>query len=414
MVTQIKSCRICGNTELVEVLDLGVQALTGVFPQSRTQRVTKGPLRLVKCVGGTDTCGLLQLQHSYDHGEMYGLNYGYRSGLNESMVNHLRRKVAAILARITPSDDALVIDIGSNDSTTLQAYPQTIRNLVGIDPTGVKFAAFYPSNIQLIPDFFTAKRVRDTFGSKKASVITSFSMFYDLEDPLAFMQDVHDTLDDEGIWVFEQSYMPTMLARNSYDTVCHEHLEYYALKQIDWMTRKVGLAIVDVEFNDINGGSFSVVAAKLGSTHAARARPIDALLESERRLGLHTLLPYTAFAERTRASRDAIVDFIEAALQAGKTIAGLGASTKGNVILQYCGLDERRVNGIGEVNDTKYGCYTPGSLIPIVPEAQVLEANPDYLLILPWHFRPFFMRSTRLKGRQLMFPLPELELVVPE
>ena len=413
MVTKIKSCRICGNSELVEVLDLGAQALTGVFPQSRSQSVTKGPLRLVKCMGA-DTCGLLQLQHSYDHSEMYGLNYGYRSGLNKSMVDHLQRKVAAILARITPSEDALVIDIGSNDSTTLQAYPQTIRNLVGIDPTGVKFSAFYPPHIKLIADFFTARRVRDAFGSKKASVITSFSMFYDLEDPLAFMQDVYDSLDEEGIWVFEQSYMPTMLAQNSYDTVCHEHLEYYALKQIDWMTRRVGLTIIDVEFNDINGVSFSVVAAKSGSVHAARAQPVERLLESERRLGLDTLQPYTVFADRARSSRDAIVALIDAAIQSGKTIAGLGASTKGNVILQYCGLDERRVSGIGEVNDTKYGCYTPGSLIPIVPEAEVLDANPDYLLILPWHFRSFFQQSTKLKGRQLMFPLPALELVVPE
>ncbi len=413
MVTKIKSCRICGNSELVEVLDLGTQTLTGVFPQSRSQNVTKGPLQLVKCMGA-DACGLLQLQHSYDHSEMYGLNYGYRSSLNKSMVDHLHRKVAAILSRTTPSEDALVIDIGSNDSTTLQAYPQAIRNLVGIDPTGVKFAAFYPPHIKLIADFFTARRVRDMFGSKKASVITSFSMFYDLEDPLAFVQDVYDSLDEEGIWVFEQSYMPTMLAQNSYDTVCHEHLEYYALKQIDWMTRRVGLTIIDVEFNDINGGSFSVVAAKSGSVHAAQAQPVERLLESEKLLGLDTLLPYTVFAERARASRDAIVAFIDAAIQSGKTIAGLGASTKGNVILQYCGLDERHVSRIGEVNDTKYGCYTPGSLIPIVPEAEVLDSNPDYLLVLPWHFRSFFEQSTRLKGRQLMFPLPTLELVVPE
>ena len=413
MVTEIKSCRICGNSELVQVLDLGEQALTGVFPQSRSQNVTKGPLRLVKCMGA-DACGLLQLQHSYDHGEMYGMNYGYRSGLNKSMVDHLHRKVAAILTRMTPSDDALVIDIGSNDSTTLQAYPQTIRNLVGIDPTGAKFRGFYPPHIKLISDFFSARRVRDAFGSKRASVITSFSMFYDLEDPLAFMQEVHDSLHEEGIWVFEQSYMPTMLAQNSYDTVCHEHLEYYALKQIEWMTRRVGLAIVDVEFNDTNGGSFSVVAAKSGSRHAAQAQPVEKLLEAERRLGLDTLLPYTLFAERARSSRDAIVAFIDSAIQSGKTIAGLGASTKGNVILQYCGLDERRVTRIGEVNETKYGCYTPGSLIPIVPEAEVLDADPDYLLILPWHFRSFFEQSTRLKGRQLMFPLPALELVVPE
>jgi len=393
-------------------MDLGVQALTGVFPQSRSQPVAKGPLVLVKCTGG-DSCGLLQLKHTCDLSEMYGLNYGYRSGLNKGMVEHLHRKVRAILSRVQLSDDSLVIDIGSNDSTTLQAYPRTIRNLVGMDPTGIKFGHYYPPHIKLIADFFSAQRVRETFGSKKASVITSFSMFYDLEQPLAFMQDVHDSLDQEGIWVFEQSYMPAMLKQNSYDTVCHEHLEYYGLKQVHWMAQRVGLTIVDVEFNDVNGGSFSVVAAKTGSRHADSARPIDDLLDVERRLGLDTLQPYVEFAARARTSRETLLEFIDTARRSGKSVAGLGASTKGNVVLQYCGIDENRVSRIGEVNETKYGCFTPGSLIPIVSEEEVLASKPDYLLILPWHFRAFFERSARLKGHTLLFALPTLETVRP-
>lgn len=409
MTIQLKACRICGNRELIEVLDLGVQALTGVFPRSRTQAVTAGPLRLVKCMG-EGACGLVQLQHSYDLNEMYGLNYGYRSGLNKSMVDHLHGKVRAIMRRVALADDSLVVDIGSNDSTTLQAYPRNIRNLVGVDPTGIKFQSYYPPHIKLVADFFTAQRVRDLFGSKrKASVITSFSMFYDLEDPLAFVQDVYDSLDDEGIWVFEQSYLPTMLEQNSYDTVCHEHLEYYTLKQIDWMAKRVGLAIVDVELNNVNGGSFSVVAAKKGSTHAANAKPIAGLLEKEKTLGLDTLQPFADFAARTRASRDALVGFIDRAVRSGKTVAGLGASTKGNVLLQYCGIGPALVGSIGEVNEAKYGCFTPGTLIPIVPENELLETRPDHLLVLPWHFRDFFARSPRLKGYNLLFPLPVLE-----
>jgi hypothetical protein len=410
---KIEKCRICGNRELVQVLDLGVQALTGVFPESRSKSVTSGPLRLVKCMG-EDACGLLQLQHSYDLGEMYGLNYGYRSGLNKSMVDHLHGKVRAILPRVQLGRDSLVIDIGSNDSTTLQAYPQSVGNLVGIDPTGVKFGHYYPAHIKLIPDFFSARLVREAYGSKKASVITSFSMFYDLEDPLAFMRDVFDCLDDEGVWVFEQSYMPTMLSQNSYDTVCHEHLEYYALKQVQWMAERVGLTIVDVEFNDVNGGSFSVVAAKTGSRQAQNAKSIAPILEAERKAGLDSLRPYEEFAARTAASREALLQFIDAALQSGKTVSALGASTKGNVLLQYCGLDEKRINKVGEVNDTKFGCFTPGSLIPIVPEAELLKSNPDHLLVLPWHFRAFFEHLPSLKGRNLLFPLPTLESVRPK
>jgi NDP-4-keto-2,6-dideoxyhexose 3-C-methyltransferase len=413
MNKSIDRCRICGNKELAEVLDLGVQALTGVFPQSKSQKVTSGPLRLVKCMGD-DVCGLLQLQHSYDLSEMYGLNYGYRSGLNKSMVDHLHGKVRAILPRVQLSADSLVIDIGSNDSTTLQAYPNTVGNLVGIDPTGIKFGHYYPPHIKLIADFFSASRVRDAYGSKKAVVVTSFSMFYDLEEPLAFMQDVFDSLDDEGVWVFEQSYMPTMLSQNSYDTVCHEHLEYYGLKQIQWMAKRVGLTIVDVEFNDVNGGSFSVIAAKTGSRQARSAKSIEGLLDTERQLGLDTLQPYVEFAARTRESRDALVGFVDSAIRQGKSVSALGASTKGNVVLQYCGFDETKIRQVGEVNETKFGCFTPGSLIPIVPEADLLKAGPDHLLVLPWHFRYFFEKLASLKGRNLLFPLPTLESVCPQ
>lgn len=408
MYRKIEACRICGNRQLVQVLDLGDQALTGVFPASRTQPVTSGPIKLVKCVG-PNTCGLVQLQHSYDLGELYGENYGYRSGLNTSMVAHLHAKVARILARVKLPPGALVIDIGSNDSTTLQAYPATGCTLVGVDPTGKKFRQYYPPHIQLIPDFFSAAVVAQHLGGRKATVVTSFSMFYDLEEPLRFAQEVHDTLTDDGIWVFEQSYMPTMLARNSYDTACHEHLEYYALKQIKWLTDRVGLRIIDVEFNDVNGGSFSIVAAKQNCAHVTSGL-VEDILRQEVQQGLDTLQPFHEFAARVAASRENLRAFISKARRDGKRVAALGASTKGNVLLQYCGLTGTDVESVGEVNPDKFGCYTPGSLIPIIPEEQLLASKPDYLIVLPWHFRKYFEASARLAGHHLVFPLPEIEV----
>ena len=189
MAKEIKKCRICGNRELIPILDLGIQALTGVFPKDKSEVVTAGPLALVKCqeTGKDDNCGLVQLQHSYDLDEMYGDKYGYRSGLNQSMVDHLHENVKKIMKMVDLSRDDLVIDIGSNDSTLLQAYPANGLLLLGIDPTGKKFEKHYPAHIKLIPDFFSAKLVRDKFGGKKAKVVTSISMFYDLEDPLGFM-----------------------------------------------------------------------------------------------------------------------------------------------------------------------------------------------------------------------------------
>jgi NDP-4-keto-2,6-dideoxyhexose 3-C-methyltransferase len=410
MYQEISGCRICGNRQLEIVLDLGTQALTGVFPKTRNQVITTGPLRLVKCTGDEDACGLLQLQHSYDLGELYGDNYGYRSGLNAGMVEHLRGKVRRILDQIPLPKDAMIIDIGANDSTTLQAYPKEGLRLVGVDPTGAKFKEFYPNHIQLIADFFSAETVRKHVGAHKAFVITSFSMLYDLDRPLRFVEEIRDLLDDDGIWVFEQSYMPTMLRRNSYDTVCHEHLEYYALRQIKWMVEKVGMKVVDVEFNDVNGGSFSVTAAMKDSYYPESTRVRD-ILDSEERDGLATLAPYHNFSCRVAKSRVALREFLEKSKKCGNSIKGIGASTKGNVLLQYCNITASEVAQIGEVNGDKFGSFTPGTLLPIVPEKEVLASNADYLLVLPWHFRSFFQKDKKLSGQNLVFPLPHLEVV---
>lgn len=410
MYKKINQCRICGNKTLIQVLDLGEQMLTGVFPANQNDKVTVGPLRLVKCHGETDQdhCGLLQLEHSYDLAEMYGKNYGYRSGLNRSMVEHLHAKVRKILTMTSLAKDDVVIDIGSNDSTTLQAYPIG-PTLVGIDPTGVKFHTYYPAHISLIPDFFSADLFKARFPNKKAKVVTSFSMFYDLEDPMAFMQQVYDVLDDEGIWVFEQSYMPTMLAMNSYDTVCHEHLEYYALRQIKWMADKVGFRILDVEFNDVNGGSFSVTVSKQNSQRISSVQ-VQAILDKEQTDGLNTLAPYQHFAQRVAVLKNELIDFVNTQKAAGKTISVLGASTKGNVILQYCNLTSEQMDFVGEVNPEKYGCYTPGTWIPIIEEQALLAKHPDYLIVLPWHFRSFFEKQDKYHQCKLLFPLPKIEV----
>ncbi len=408
MYTRVTKCRICGNRNLVSVLDLGEQMLTGTFPRDRGAQVTRGPLRLVKCTGGDEACGLLQLEHSYDLAEMYGENYGYRSALNVSMVTHLHAKVRRILERVAPKYGDLVVDIGSNDSTTLQAYPQRDLILVGVDPTGVKFAGHYPPHIQLIPDFFSSRGLQDRFPGKKAKIVTSFSMFYDLENPMDFMREVHEVLADDGVWVFEQSYMPSMLQTNSYDTVCHEHLEYYGLAQIKWMADRVGFRIVDVELNDVNGGSFSVTVEKVGDDRDPPAA-VQRMLDSENAAGLDSIEPYLEFAKRAAASRTELRRFVRSAREQGKTVAGLGASTKGNVILQYCGFTQDDIVAIGEVNAEKFGCYTPGTWIPIIPEQELLDRRPDCLLVLPWHFRRFFSENRKFSSLQLFVLLPRLE-----
>jgi hypothetical protein len=339
------------------------------------------------------------------------MNYGYRSGLNPSMVRHLHSKVRRVLDSGVLGSGGLVIDIGSNDGTTLSAYPRGNYELVGIDPTGKKFSHFYPDSVRLIPEFFSAEAVRKELSGRRAKVITSFSMFYDLEDPTAFAREIEACLDEEGIWVFEQSYLPAMLKTNSFDTVCQEHLEFYTLKQIAWIAERCGLKILDVEFNDVNGGSFSVTAAKNSSKHTGNAALVSQVLSDEVEMGLDGLTVWNDFRTRVDEARKALLHFLEEARRSRKRVCGLGASTKGNVLLQYFGIDERLLPVIGEVNEDKYGSFTPGTLIPLAPENEVLATNPDFLLVLPWHFRNFFLGLPKMRGRTLVFPLPRLEIV---
>ncbi len=416
MYKEIKKCRICGNVDLIPILNLGNQYLTGVFPKSNTDLVTCGPLELVKCQDkhNINACGLLQLKHSYEHHEMYGENYGYRSGLNKSMVKHLYEKVKKIQSSVKLQSKDLIIDIGSNDGTLLGAYENKGLLLTGIDPTGEKFKKYYPEHVRLIPDFFSATTVKKNFGNKKAKVITSIAMFYDLESPLDFAKQIKDILADDGVWIFEQSYMPTMLEMNAYDTICHEHLEYYCLKQIKWITDHVGLKIIGIEFNRINGGSFSVSAAKKDSIYQENCELVQKVLSEESNKALNTLTPYEQFNQRVLDHRIKIQKFISQVKAENKRIFGYGASTKGNVILQYCDISKKDLPYIAEVNPDKFGCYTPGTGIPIISEEDAKKLNPDYFIVLPWHFRDSIIEREEVylkSGGKLVFPLPNLEVV---
>ncbi|HEY0182517.1 MAG TPA: methyltransferase domain-containing protein, partial [Rhodopila sp.] len=251
--TAIQNCRIGGGANLIPVLDLGKQALTGVFPKDPSEPITVGPLQLVWC----PESGLLQLAHSYDLGEMYGDNYGYRSGLNQSMVRHLTTKIGELEALVGLGSGDSVLDIGSNDATSLKAYTTAGLHRTGMDPTGQKFSQFYTDGITLVPDFFSAKAYFAA-GGKPAKIVTSIAMFYDLESPIGFARQVAEVLAPGGVWHFEQSYMPSMLRLTSYDTVCHEHLEYYSLGAVQRILAAAGMRAVDVKMNAVNGGSFAV------------------------------------------------------------------------------------------------------------------------------------------------------------
>ncbi|MBL63836.1 MAG: methyltransferase [Opitutae bacterium] len=408
--TEIDNCRISDSRDLRIVLDLGIQELTGVFPKDSNEPITAGPLQLAWCPDSE----LLQLKQSYDLAEMYGDNYGYRSGLNASMVGHLQTKAREIQRFISLNTGDLVVDVGSNDATFLKSYDVPGIQRVGIDPTGRKFRRFYEEGIELIPDFFSADVFRSQHGDKKARILTSIAMFYDLEDPTSFVRDVASILADDGIWHFEQSYMPSMLRTNAYDTICHEHLEYYTLGVVKKLLESCGLKVLDVQMNAVNGGSFAVTAGKQNNPLSPNDVVIEWLLRQEERMGLSTIEPYEHFSKRVFEHRDNLTDLVRGLVADGKKVVGYGASTKGNVLLQFCGITEADIPCIAEVNEEKFGKFTPGTRIPIVSEEEARAMNPDYFLVLPWHFKAGILareREFHANGGKFIFPLPEIEIV---
>ena len=380
-------------------------ALSGVFPPSSTTLVTSGPMTLVVCPDS----GLVQLGQNYNLDEMYGMNYGYRSGLNKSMVKHLTDKVAYLQTIKSIGPESTVIDIGGNDGTLLKAYAIDGLTRVCFDPTASKWSKYYEgTDITVHSGFF------DGNSNYSADIITSISMFYDLPNPNQFVQDVKASLAPAGIWHSEQSYLPSMIKARSFDTICQEHLEYYTLTVVNNLLEANGMRIIDVQFNDINGGSFAFTAGHAEYDHKINVAEIDKVLQAEAIADWSNPASYKEFIVDISEARRNLTHLIKKLNSSGKKVAALGASTKGNVLLQWCGFNNSDIAFISDVNPLKWGCYTPGSGIPIISEKSAAAERPDYMLVLPWHFKKGIIEREQTflsQGGKLIFPLPYLDIV---
>jgi SAM-dependent methyltransferase len=411
-----QTCRCCGSDKLVEVVSLGPQHLQGSFvkegkempPQRRV------PLTLMRCdvTADENACGLLQLAYSVPPEILYA-SYWYRSGTNRRMTEHLQGIASEVAARLNKRS-ARVLDIGCNDGTFLNALPDSHKGF-GVDPSDV--AAECDGDYVLIRNTFPSPEVAELAGTEPFDAVTSIAMFYDLEAPVDFARAVADYLHADGIWIIELSYMPTMLARNAYDTLCHEHLEYYSLAVIEFIAEKAGLKVVDATLNDINGGSIRCILTHQSSFRHrtdAGSDHVAALRQSEFDLALDTDGPYRAFQKRIDVHRDELRTLIGNIHSQGRTVHVYGASTKGNTILQFCGLDKAQIECAADRNPDKHGARTLGTDIPIVSEVVSREMRPDYYLVLPWHFRKEFLEreaATIKAGTAMIFPLPRIEVV---
>jgi len=411
-----QTCRVCGSSALTRVIDLGEQHLQGSFvkPGEDPPPARRIPTVLVRCNPMLDekACGLLQMESTVPPEVLYS-SYWYRSGTNRTMRSHLEGIARQALEMIGTRSGS-VLDIGCNDGTLLHCYPDTMTKF-GVDPSDI--AQEIGGDITVIQDVFPSNELLTRVDKRLFDIITSIAMFYDLEDPVAFTRGIKQLLAPDGLWVFEMSYMPLMLKMNSYDTICHEHLEYYSLAVIENILRRAGMKIVNAELNNINGGSIRCFATHLDTFAFRRdafAQNLQRFRQDEFDLELDTDKPYKNFQDHINVHREELMALLKRLKKEGKKIHVYGASTKGNTILQWCQIDNRIVDVAADRNPDKHGASTLGTDIPIVSEEQSRAMQPDYYLVLPWHFKEEFLereKATLARGTKLIFPLPTIEVI---
>lgn len=413
------TCRICGSRALTPVVSLGEQYIAGSFagPDGKPPVQRRIPLDLVRCDPGQDqeACGLVQLRHSVPPRILYR-SYFYQSGVNQTMRDHLAgiTQMAEDTVKLQAGD--LVVDIGCNDGTLLNSYRTKGLRKLGIDPATNIIEHARKSGLQVVNDFFSADALRSVYPDEKAKVITSIAMFYDLENPHKFVSDIKASLHERGIWLLELSYLPLMLKMNSFDTICHEHLEYYSLAPMERLFAEHDLEVVDVTLNDINGGSFRIAVGHKGKvTPGAEAHDrVQTLRLQEFELALDTDAPYAEFRRHIEKIRKDLRAFLLKAKKQKKLVHGYGASTKGNTILQYCGITPDLMPAVADRNPVKWGSYTIGTNIPIISEDDSRRRKPHYYVALPWHFMEEFKRRETdflKRGGKFVSPMPEVHVV---
>jgi 2-polyprenyl-3-methyl-5-hydroxy-6-metoxy-1,4-benzoquinol methylase len=401
-----------------ELFTLGELYVSDFIKNDATPRGERTEMKLLM----TDD-GDVRLEKSAPLDTMYG-KYWYRSGINSSMKQELKNIVDSILKVKQLKENDIWLDIACNDGTLFTFLPKNLIK-IGIDPVDDSFKNESEKHANaIVQDYFSAQAFRSTkYGHLKAKVITSIAMFYDLEHPETFIKDVHEVLDDNGLWVLQLSYTPLMLEQLAFDNICHEHIYYYSLFNLKKLFHKNGFQIVDCQLNDTNGGSFRVYAMKRGAdirTFATQPHRdvckfrVDSLLVYEAGLQLDSVSTWHNFYDRINQLKEQTVSFIQQAKSDGKKIWGYGASTKGNTLLQYFGLDSTLIDGIAERSIYKFGLKTVGTNIPIYSEDEMRKAKPDYLLVLPWHFiNEFCAREIDFLsgGGKFIVPCPKFEII---
>ena len=411
----LNSCKVCGSKDLTEVLALNEQYLSPTFVKTNKDNYLakiKSPLTLVICdkKKNKKNCGLLQLKEITEPDLLYK-KYFYRTATNDTMRKDLRELVDQVLDIVKPATDDFIVDIGSNDCTMLNFYDKKY-NLVGFEPaTNIKFIDT-GKNIKVINNYFNSKNFFENFPEKKVKIITSCAMFYDLEDPIKFVKNISEILDDDGVWCCQISYLDSMIRYNNFYDICHEHLSYYSLNSFEFLIKKLKLKLFYAETNYVNGGSVRLYVCKENSKKYEKmefTKKLNNIREEEEKLKLTNTETFFHFAKIINELKNKTMMFADEILKSGKTVLALGASTKGNIILQHFGLTKEKIPFISERNSEKVGLKCLGSDIELISEDKARQINPEAFIVLPWNFKKEIVNREKEyldKGGKLMFVMP--------
>ena len=395
---------------LSHLYSIGEQYINNFIKKDELENCIKAPLEMVLC----ENCSLTQLKHTAPQELLYSRYYWYKSGITHTMRKALSDITLYIEDNFKLKEGDVVLDIGSNDGTLLRSYTVPGLIKVGVEPADNLVDEGRQGLNYHIHDFWNYDSYIKVL-DKKAKIITAIGMFYDMEDPNQFISDSEKVLKKDGIFIAQLMCLKNMLDSNDVGNICHEHLEYYSFKSLEYLFKNNGLEIFDVEINNVNGGSYRVFAKKIGETIKKRKGAYKRMQDVRRsEIGLDTKKIHHDFFNRLEENKNKCYDFIKNEHAKGKKIWVYGASTKGNVILQYYGLDYRLIEAASERSSWKWGKYTVGTMIPCVSEDKAREAQPDYFLVLPYAFFDEFYHRQRAwlkKGGKFILPLPEFRVV---
>ena len=401
-------CRNCKKFFFKKIFKLGNQQIRSIFLKKK-KNIKNFSLDLYIC----KNCNLVQLKKIPSLKDMYGKDYGYKTSVSNLMINHLKKKYNYFVKSNLFKSNKYILDIGSNDGTFLNFFAKKKINykLYGVDPSASAFRSNYDKKIRVIENFFNNKTVEKIFvrTKRKFSLITSYAMFYDVENPNEFCSNISKILDEEGIWSLEFSYFPLLLKNLTYDQICHEHCVYYTLSTFDQIIKKNGLKLIDFNLNEINGGSIEIICGKKESFFKPKFNKIKKLINSEKKLNTRD---YIKFQKQVASSKNSLKSFLKKLKNT--EVIGYGASTKGNIIINYCRLKKKNIKYICDANPKKFGKLTPGSFIKIISKNEMRKINPKFLLVFIWSFRKEVIQQEKKfiqNGGQLIFPLPNFHIV---